>query len=418
MILHLEDACGNVEEREFVFDVEERSIRVEETFASICNGESYIWSSNGKQYDNSGEYYDTLRLVNGCDELIRVLHLTVLPPMKTDTINLELSISELPYDWHGQTLMKMGTYTTREQYANVDCDSIEYILNLTIRPLDIPISITPPMAVCGNPIDVSITTEELENYIAETMFDAMDEMTIIWQVKINGEWEILTDAPLKGNTDEVVVRYVIYAAWGNVESPEMTISVQMPTPDNDVKRDGIATVSRYNNRIFLFHLNDFEAKYGWIPNPEQIVWYKVVDDVDEYGTAGDDVVVGVGHHYNLPDGAPIEGDYYGLVMQSDARVDANGCTGVYRTVVLRSSKLLNPRLVPNLAHPNEILTLENLNPSEVSEIRVYSITGELITTYVAEQVSEFMFSAHHILGYYMVDVITGDDKVTLKYVVQ
>ena len=90
-----------------------------------------------------------------------------------------------------------------------------------------------------------------------------------------------------------------------------------------------------------------------------------------------------------------------------------------RTVVLTSGVVaLSPQLIPNIARPNENLKLINLNPNEVTEIHVYSTTGELMNTYVAEQVAEFMFNAAHASGYYMVDVKTVDGKTTLRYVVK
>ena len=41
-----------------------------------------------------------------------------------------------------------------------------------------------------------------------------------------------------------------------------------------------------------------------------------------------------------------------------------------------------------------------------------------MATYMAEQVEEFIFKAAHVAGYYMVDVETQNDKVTLRYVVK
>jgi hypothetical protein len=77
-----------------------------------------------------------------------------------------------------------------------------------------------------------------------------------------------------------------------------------------------------------------------------------------------------------------------------------------------------PRLLPNVARPNEALTLTNLNPEEITEIRVYSTSGELMETFVADQVAEFIFNAAQYSGYYMVDVQTQNNKVTLRYVVK
>ena len=77
-----------------------------------------------------------------------------------------------------------------------------------------------------------------------------------------------------------------------------------------------------------------------------------------------------------------------------------------------------PKLIPNVVRPNEVLTVKNLDASQIHEILVFSTTGELIATYKADKVSEFMFRANHSLGYYLVDIINENGSTTLRYVVK
>ena len=39
-------------------------------------------------------------------------------------------------------------------------------------------------------------------------------------------------------------------------------------------------------------------------------------------------------------------------------------------------------------------------------------------TYTTEKVSEFILNANHTQGYYLVDVINENEKVTLRYLVK
>ena len=391
-----------------------KSAVAEMEYATICNGETYTW--NGAVYNQAGDYSVTLNTVAGCDSVVS-LKLTVLPAMQTEEQNLELCTSDLPYSWYGQTLTEAGTYTYIEQYAGYTCDSVEHVLNLQVHTLVLPSSISLPIAVCGHPMDVSAATADIEAFIVSEPTYAANA-TVAWQQQQAGIWTALSTQPLDGDQGEVIVRYMIISDCGVLEAPEMVVPVEMPTPENSKDLDGVKSVSKYNNRIFLFHLNDFVKKYGWTPQPEQVIWYKVVGDMDAYGAPSNDMVVGIGHSYNLPDGSVIKGDYYALIIQDSP--NSNGCTSVYRTVVLTATQDENnsPALVPNVVQPNAQLSLQNLDPTKVYEVRVYDTSGDCIATYMAEYVSEFLFNANHVAGYYLVDVINENNKITLRYVVK
>ena len=391
-----------------------KSAVAEMEYATICNGETYTW--NGAVYKQAGDYSVTLNTATGCDSIVS-LKLTILPAMQTETQNLELCTSDLPYSWYGQTLTEAGTYTYIEQYAGYTCDSVEHVLNLQVHTLVLPSSVSLPVAVCGSSIDVSAATADIEAFIASEPTYAANA-TVTWQQQQAGVWTALSTQPLDGDQGEVIVRYMIISDCGVLESPEIVVPVEMPTPENSKDLDGVKSVSKYNNRIFLFHLNDFVKKYGWTPQPEQVIWYKVVGDMDAYGAPSNDMVVGIGHSYNLPDGSVIKGDYYALIIQD--RPNSNGCTSVYRTVVLTATQDENnsPALVPNVVQPNAQLSLQNLDPTKVHEVRVYDTSGDCIATYMADHVSEFLFNANHVAGYYLVDVINENNKITLRYVVK
>ena len=75
-------------------------------------------------------------------------------------------------------------------------------------------------------------------------------------------------------------------------------------------------------------------------------------------------------------------------------------------------------LAPTVAKPQELIKLMNLDPHSVSTIRMYSTTGELMDTFQVTDKKETSFHAAHIAGYYIVDVQTGTEKVSLRYIVK
>jgi hypothetical protein len=77
-----------------------------------------------------------------------------------------------------------------------------------------------------------------------------------------------------------------------------------------------------------------------------------------------------------------------------------------------------PKLVPNIVKPNELIRLLNLDPAQVSNITVYTTAGELIAQYSSSNTMEISFEAAHVAGYYIVEVQTELEKISLRYVVK
>ncbi|SHJ21583.1 gliding motility-associated C-terminal domain-containing protein [Tangfeifania diversioriginum] len=96
---------------------------------AICESElPYNW--NGTNIDLAGIYSDTLASVAGCDSII-TLSLDVLPDFR-DTTFATICESELPYNWNGTNIDLAGTYS--DTLASVaGCDSI-LVLNLDVLP--------------------------------------------------------------------------------------------------------------------------------------------------------------------------------------------------------------------------------------------------------------------------------------------
>ena len=286
------------------------------------------------------------------------------------------------YTWNGSTYKATGEYNVTLTNA-VGCDSTA-ILNLTILP------------------EAKVDTEE-------------------WTLCPG---DLSTPRDWYGQSISVAGTYEAIEKFAGTDCDSVIhqLTVTIPDADNDATMDNLPAVSKYNNRVLLLNLNEVKAMFnGWAPAEENVQWFRVVDTQDAayaaWNKLGDDEPLANGHYYNLPDGGTLPaGQYYALLWRS-----SDVCEGgeIMRTVLLTcTTDGAGPRLVPNVARANETLTLENLNPSDVNEIRVYSSTGQLVATYTAEQVSKFIFNAAQVSGYYLVDVENENNKVTLRYVVK
>ena len=130
--------------------------------------------------------------------------------------------------------------------------------------------------------------------------------------------------------------------------------------------------------------------------------------IDFFGTVNEQGLCG-----DFLDG--FAGQIYAIIDSSNA----DACGNLYRTnVLVLTANGLAPKLMPTVARPNENLHLLNLNSSEVTEVRVFSTSGELMETYNAEQVSEFVFKAATLPGYYLVEVQHNGEQTTLRYIVK
>ena len=386
------------------------SYNIEET---VVTCDSYTWFVNGNTYTTSGDYVYNGATATGCDSIV-TLHLTILPDMMTHTESAAVCPNELPYIWRGQSLTQAGTYTVTEKFVGTDCDSIAYVLTLQVYALQAPATHALPIAICSKAVDVSAVNAEIETYIDSTMY--ADNAQIAWYIKNESGWTPLTTDPIAPSVKTVVLKYVITTDCGTVESEEYVVVVERLTPENDADMNDLEAVSKYGNRIMLLDLNYIHNTLGWNIKPEHVTWYQVVGQKDIYGLEGDDKPLGHGFYYNEEDASPLVGEYYALIVFEG---DADHCAAVARTKSLICDEQdAQVQLVPTVANPNEALTLKNLDVNMINSIYVYSSTGELIATYTAQKVSEFIFNAEHMSGIYLVDVVTENNKVTLRYIVK
>lgn len=391
-----------------------KSVATEETVVAC---DSYEW--NGETYTTSGNYTYTTTAANGCDSVV-TLRLTI---NYSDTVYVPVVACD-SYEWNGQVYTVSGEYNFNTTTA-AGCDRLE-VLQLTINNSK---TVEYNVVACDSYEWNGQVYTTSGNYTYNTTTvagcDSVEILHLIVNVSTAGTQET-TICP----GDSYEWNGVIYDAAGvytttltNAAGCDSvaTLVLSIQDPDNDAAEyDNVAAVSKYGNRLLLFNLNAFSARYGWTPAEAEVTWFKVVGTMDAAADAiagaGDDMKVGTGFYYNEEDGAAVSGQYYALVEHV---LEGDPCASLWRTVILTTEPAQNaPQLLPTIASPNADLRVLNLNPANVTEIRVYNTTGEVVATYTASQATEFMFKAAAMPGYYMVEVLGEGDKVTLRYIVK
>jgi hypothetical protein len=393
-----------------------QSFYKEETAAACV---SYTWAVDGKTYTTSGDYTFNGQTAAGCDSTY-VLHLTILPDMVSEPTETDYLCPGSTYDWRGYTFNAPGTYTHTIQNA-LGCDSIIYTLELLQYVNTLPaITADDIIAVCGKAIDVTLADAIVNAHIASEALYAPNA-DVQWYVLSGNTYEELTNTAIDGTVTEVTLKYTVTTDCGVVESDPITVQVEQPTPENDVDMIDAPAYSQYGDRLLIIDLKHIENTYHWTVAEEDVTWYYVVDEMDDYADPAavkNDSVLGHGYYYNEATGNPVKpGVYYARITHTAS--SASDCDGVLQTVLLTCvTSNVAPALVPTIAEPEELIRLINLNPAEVSTITVFSSTGENLGTYQTSNTDEMTFNAARQAGFYLVELVTESGKVSLRYIVK
>ena len=386
----------------------------EDVYETACV--SYIW--NGQTYYETGDYTFNGQTAAGCDSIV-TLHLTILPDVVYEPTETDYFCPGSTYDWRGYTFNAPGTYTHTIQNA-LGCDSIIYTLELLQYVNTLPaITADDIIAICGNVIDVTLADAIVNAHIASEALYAPNA-EVKWYVLTADTCAELTNTAIDGTITEVTLKYTVTTDCGVVESDPITVQVEQPTPENDVDMIDVPAYSQYGDRLLIIDLKHIENTYDWTVAEEDVTWYYVVDEMDDYASdaAKNDIVLGHGYYYNEATGNPVKpGIYYARIVHT--ATSTSDCDGVLQTVLLTcATSNLAPALVPTIAKPEELIRLINLNPAEVSTITVFSSTGENLGTYQASNTDEMTFNAARQAGFYLVELVTESGKVSLRYIVK
>ena len=211
--------------------------------------DEYVW--NGVTYTESGDYtYNTITAA-GCERL-EVLHLTILPEAVTESEELALCPSELPYEWYGQSITEAGTYSVTEPYTGMECDSVIHEVTVNVYVHTLPATVTQPIVRTGEAIDVTIPTAEIQAHIAaETWYAPNAE--VAWYIMENSDWATLTTEPVAAGTTQVTLKYAVETDCGNVESEDMVIDVIPTSVENTNNQSPISNCQKvlYEDHIYI-----------------------------------------------------------------------------------------------------------------------------------------------------------------------
>ena len=385
----------------------------------------------------------THTVVDGCSKTTHVLELTVNKVKETtlDAIPVEICETELPYAWNVADTTILCTETKTYTHTVVDgCSKTTHVLELTVNKVEETTLAAIPVAICESELPyiwtvvegVTVTCDKADTY-TYTVDGECSKTTHVLALTVYATPEDVVEYDTICPGETITWNGVTFATAGehtltlqneNGCDYQATLHLHIPDPENYVAYDQIPAESKYGGRMMVINLNAIDSIFGWTPAEGDVQWFKVVGEVDNAFDAlnrlGDpaelDELVHTGYYHTALDGSVMPDSYYALIVHE---MVSGECQEIMRTTVLSSGAASEtPKLVPTIAEPSEQLRILNLNPSNVTEVRVFNTSGELIENYTASEASEFVFKAATMQGYYMVEVQSENDKVTLRYIVK
>jgi hypothetical protein len=123
-----------------------------------------------------------------------------------------------------------------------------------------------------------------------------------------------------------------------------------------------------------------------------------------------------GYSYNKADGSPLVGSFYAVVTMDNGT--ACGLYGRTNVLVCGAPAGVAPLLAPSIVMPGEDIKVLNLNPDQETTIRIFTTEGLLHNTYKVSGQETFTIKAANDHGFYLVELLSGDEKSTLRYIVK
>ena len=347
-----------------------------------------------------------------CDSLIYTLELTVLPDVQNLPVEKKTICYGGSYPWNGQTCNESKTYTHVVKNS-LDCDSLIYTLELTVlSAVTIPDVSAGIKVLCGEAINITEAETMIKEYAAaDQLFPTIE--SIVWEKKAaDGQWAALTTDAIDGNETHVSVRYTINTACEEF-TDEFLLEAEKPTYENNPEEMAIIPVYHdYGARLLYVDLVYIREHFNWNNvNAADVEWFILRGS--EYESLNR-----FGYYLTNEDGAPFEAGTY-VARISHTRMDASDCDGELQTLPATIQATAQaPKLAPTVAQPQELIRVLNLNPETVTSISVYSTTGELIESFQVANQADAYLKAAHMAGYYVVEIQTETEKVSLRYIVK
>lgn len=184
-------------------------------------------------------------------------------------------------------------------------------------------------------------------------------------------------------------------------------------PVEDVQ---IPVVAKYDYWILMINRSAIE-QMGYTFTPEQVAWYRLVDEVDNWALdeqLRDDELVATGDYYTT--GQRLEGSFYAMITLPGE----DDCPVRLMSDVINdpSAPKWLPALCPNTVAPGETMQLIHLDPTRLTDIYVYDMQGVLQAVYQSVDAEQFLMKAAEQQGHYMVRLDAEGQTTTLRYVVK
>ena len=404
-------------------DIKRDTVRVDTTFF-VCKGGDVL----GKTINVDTLWNDTIRNIKDNERMmlydsITTVHAFVLREPKTYDISDQVDIVR-------NAVLDLTTADTwlKAQYAADDNDTIQTLSSIKWQYAVYPSETFKDIDLTNQP---TVTSERIK-----VRYFAFTECTE-GQDPDPSKGIVVYKNYLNTARDTAKVDTCNYYTWP--ENDSLYIESTTANPDSVVFPGGVnwgdsilylsLTLKNpakmdlpyevmYGNRLLEINRNKINLIAGW----ENVL--------DSIYTPGGNVTVewfnannpntplpNPNYYYNNADGSPLVGTFYAVIT-----VDNGSACGLYgRTpdIVLGNvASGIAPVLAPSIVMPGEDIKVLNLNPDQETTIRIFTTEGLLHNTYKVSGQETFTIKAANDHGFYLVELLSGDEKSTLRYIVK
>ena len=375
---------------------------------------SFEWY--GQTYDTTGVYTYNGTTVAGCDSVVTlylIIHELPKDPIRVEVMIVDTVCAGTEYQGRLSTVTvnKLETWTdsVRVEVAGVVTDSIyHYAIQPYVMTLPV-ITVDDIVAVCGKAVDVRLANTIFSEHVKNEPLYAPNAVMNCY-ILVGDTYTELTHDAIDGTQTEVTIKFTITTDCGTIESDPITVRVQTPSPENDEELGKVPAYNKYGGRLLTVDLGYIKDQFDFEPAEEDVTWYLLQEDAD-------DIEQGKGYYLTTADGTPLDAGLYYARINYSGTADGD-CDMILQTVILQVETLVGPKLAPTVAKPNDLIKLLNLDAHAISTVRMYSAAGELLDTFQVKDMKETSFRAAQTAGYYIVEVQTETEKVSLRYIVK
>lgn len=274
-----------------------------------------------------------------------------------------------------------------------------------------------PLFICGKTAQVAETSKELEDIFDH--IDGTQYATIAsyqWQQQDPaGQWSELNYRQVLSGGETYTIRLMAKTSCDEtLYSNTLTVKVEMPNPNNTKEYDLLPARSKYDNWMILLDVAKLN-QMGIQPKTSEVQWFRVVGDMDVFGsTDADDQLVGYGYYYS--EDKVLTGQYYAVITRLAS--SPTECDMYMRTQLLQCNPALPPLMLkPGAVKSGERIQLINIDPEKKSTIYVFDAVGRKVYEGHSEGSDTYEFCPVGPAGTYLLRIITEDMRETRLFMI-